>query len=143
MRIPSQVLLATVATASIAACNSGLLMAPGAGVDVEIVGVSRDSVGYTVSLRVTNRDTAVVGYFPHGCLSGVQTRSNGGDWAALPSAGACGGVDYALVQLQSVTFPIERQLLAAGNEVRVVFGWHYLHQPRDTGSTTTAPAAVQ
>ena len=59
---------------AVAACSAeatGPVVNPGvagAGVATEIVGVDHDSTGYTVRFRMTNRDTADVGF---GACTGV------------------------------------------------------------------------
>jgi hypothetical protein len=145
MRIPSRLLAATIAAVAITACNSEpptLPGTPGAGVAVAIVGINRDSVGYTITLQVENRDTAIVG-FGSSCFWGVETRSAGGDWTALPAPGACALTEMTMSPAAKAILSMPRQPLVAGTDVRVVVGWTYAYGPLVNNFVRTAPAAVQ
>lgn len=144
MRIPSQMLSATVAAAVIAACNSEPPMVPGTpggGIAVAIVGVSRDSVGYTIKLQVENRDTAVVGFGAQ-CFWDVETRSDGGEWTALRDPGPCVLTEATLRPGAKAIYPMLAQPLTRGTDVRVVLGWTYAYGPPSNNSVTTAAVSV-
>lgn len=143
MRFSCALLVAVIATTA-AACSPEAATVPGvagAGVQVEIVGVTRDSIGYTIKLQITNRDTAVVVVDPFS-LGWVETMDNSGGWTSLArpndellyAAGVYPGT--------KPTFLISKQVLNPGTEVRMTLDWDYLSGSKDN-LTMSEPAAVK
>lgn len=113
---------------------------PGAGVKTEIVDVSHDSTGYTVKFRMTNRDTADVGY---GACTGVVEVPAGSGWASVTHWGQCQMWLGLLPPGRSITLAIPGQELAPGTQVRVALSWTFARSQRSgVGLSITDPVVV-
>jgi hypothetical protein len=125
-----------VLTLAFVACNTEPVANPGiagAGVRTEIVGIEHDSTGYTVRFRMTNRDTADVGY---GACTGAVEVPAGNGWASVTNWGQCDMWLGILPPAASLTFSIPRQTLIQGSQIRVAVSWAFVHGGSANLSTT-------
>ena len=128
---------------ALAACTADTVVNPGiagAGVKTEIVGVDHDSTGYTVRFRMTNRDTADVGY---GACTGVVEVPAESGWTSVTHWGQCQLWLGLLRPAASVTLSIPRQTLARGGQIRVTVSWTFADSRRGAASlSTTDPVGI-
>jgi hypothetical protein len=95
----------------------------GAGVKTEIVAVDHDSTGYTVRFRMTNRDTADVGF--SACTGAVEVPADTG-WVPVTNWGQCPLWLGGLPPATSITLSIPRQTLVEGSQIRVALDWTFV-----------------
>jgi len=119
------------------AVNPGIA---GAGVKAEIVGVDRDSTGYTVRFRMTNRDTADVGY--GACMGVVEVPAESG-WTSVTHWGQCPLWLGLLPPAASVTLSIPQQTLVQESQIRVALSWAFALPRSAQNVSTTDPVTVR
>ena len=111
----------------------------GAGVKTEIVGVDRDSIGYTVRFRMTNRDTADVGF--GACTGAVEVPAESG-WVSVTNWGQCQLWLGSLPPAASITLSIPRQTLVQGSQIRVALNWTFVFSHGGTGNLSTSDPVI-
>ena len=121
--------LCAVVAVAIGACSAGATRPvdnpgiAGAGVTTDVVGVDHDSTGYTVRFRMTNRDTADVGF---GACTGVVEVPVASGWASVTNWGQCQLWLGVLAPATSVALSIPRQSLVPGTQIRVALDWAFV-----------------
>ncbi|HEY4101578.1 MAG TPA: hypothetical protein VGM20_11965 [Gemmatimonadales bacterium] len=111
------------------------------GVTATILSTTPDSGGYTVSIRLTNGDSAAIAYNP--ICPGMIEAFRAGEWETVTLPVPCASIAQALDPTKSATVQLTRQLVASSEQIRFVGEWSFLDGPFGQNQMISAPVAAQ
>ncbi len=128
------------AAALVIGCSSGApLASTGGGVSVAITSATADSVGYALTLRVTNSDTGSIMLSAY-CPGTIEVRARG-EWTPAGDDPICPSVATSVDPGHSRILTLRHQGVTTGQVIRFVLQWSWLNGDR-YAAAHVASAAV-
>lgn len=132
--------VAIVVTTIVAACSASNDASPVGNVTTAITGVTHDTAGFMVSIKITNGDTGTIAYGPY-CPGQLEVMANG-NWAPIDSAAVCRASATTVDAGKSREFSLSSQPLSSGDHIRFTTNWFWFNGAPTTEQSTSSIAIV-